>query len=162
MTTSVISLFKCFPSFQILEIFNHFNLANFNYHLEIYWKCNITYCANKILRVEKLSMIRKTIHIINHQRLVVTLENRILWYLLIFNVHMSHYYYWLLIKKMLCIIFLSLFCFLFFADLKKKGISNIDNNMIVYEDIEKRVCLTKGCIQAANNLVRIHFPVKFF
>uniref|UniRef100_A0A0R3RHK8 Neprilysin-2 n=1 Tax=Elaeophora elaphi TaxID=1147741 RepID=A0A0R3RHK8_9BILA len=25
--------------------------------------------------------------------------------------------------------------------------------MIVYEDVEKRVCLTKGCIQAANNLL---------
>ncbi|EFO13872.1 hypothetical protein LOAG_14655 [Loa loa] len=39
------------------------------------------------------------------------------------------------------------------ANLKKKGLNNIDNSMVIHEDVGKRVCLTKGCIQAANNLL---------
>uniref|UniRef100_A0A1I8EYY5 Peptidase_M13_N domain-containing protein n=1 Tax=Wuchereria bancrofti TaxID=6293 RepID=A0A1I8EYY5_WUCBA len=39
------------------------------------------------------------------------------------------------------------------TNLKKKNFSNTNSNKIIYEDIEKRVCLTKGCIQAANNLL---------
>uniref|UniRef100_A0A0N4T8X7 Peptidase_M13_N domain-containing protein n=1 Tax=Brugia pahangi TaxID=6280 RepID=A0A0N4T8X7_BRUPA len=51
-------------------------------------------------------------------------------------------------------LFVYLFIYLFFfADLKKKEFSNTDSNKKIFEDIEKRVCLTKGCIQAANNLL---------
>ncbi|KAK6104828.1 Peptidase M13 family protein [Brugia pahangi] len=39
------------------------------------------------------------------------------------------------------------------TNLKKKEFSNTDSNKKIFEDIEKRVCLTKGCIQAANNLL---------